>query len=204
MSLMEDLKWAASLESQDGTAQFTDAKKATSKITMDDVDPEDISAGEVKDTETEPLVDGKDEVHANTSHDIVGSIESHEGAIASGDSGGKVIESFGVDPQSNAPKRFVISGFDAQTNAATEAGDNLVACVILLQNGVIPEVGVNGVTAEDLLKVVEEIYVCFQEGKFACQENEEVLQHVRAAQGALQKRLQRRASEGTEGTYEGN
>ena len=202
MSLTDTLKWVASLENEDGTAQFTDAKTATSKITIDDVDPDDIISGQ--DTETEPLVDGKDEVNASTSHDIVGSIENHEGAIASGTSGGKDIESFGVDPMSNAPKRFVISGFDAQSNPAAEAGDNLNACVILLQNGIIPEVGINGVTAEDLLKVVEEIYVCFQEGKFACQENEEVLQHVRAAQAALQKRLNRRANEGTEGTYEGN
>lgn len=200
MSLTDDLKWAQGLESEDGTAEYTEAKTATSKIGMGDV--EDDNLGD--DTETDPLVDGKDEVHASTSHDIVGSVENHEGAIASGDAGGKNIEAFGVDAMSNAPKRFVISGFNAQTNAAAEAGDNLVACVILLQNGVIPEVGINGVTAEDLLKVVEEIYVCFQEGKFACQENEEVLQHVRAAQGALQKRLSRRAAEGTEGTYEGN
>lgn len=202
MSLTDVLKWAHGLESEaDGVARTVDATNVKSSIDIDDVDQDDIKDA---DTETEPNTDGGDEVNVDTTNDIVGSIEAHEGAIASGDIGGKVIESFGVDPQSNAPKRFVISGFDAQTNPAAEAGDNLNACVILLQNGVIPEVGVNGVTAEDLLKVVEEIYVCFQEGKFACQENEEVLQHVRAAQAALHKRLNRRKDEGTEGTYEGN
>lgn len=202
MSLTDTLKWAASLESeQDGTAQHVDAKEAKSSIDIDDVDPKDITD---VDTETKTITDGGDEVGASTNHDLVGSIEEHETAIASGDAGGKTIEAFGVDAKSNAPKRFVISGFNAQTNPAAEAGDNLNACVILLQNGVIPEVGLNGVTAEDLLKVVEEIYVCFQEGQFACSENEEVLQHVRAAQGAIAKRLNRRKDEGTEGTYEGN
>jgi hypothetical protein len=201
MSLTDTLKWANSLESEDGVAQYTDAKEAKSSIDMDDVDPKDIID---VDTETKTNTDGGDEVGVSTTHDIVGSIEDHEASIASGDAGGKTIESFGVDPKSNAPKRFVISGFNAQTNPAAEAGDNLNACVLLMQNGVIPEVGLNGVTAEDLLKVVEEIYVCFQEGQFACQENEEVLQHVRAALGALAKRLNRRKDEGTEGTYEGN
>lgn len=201
MSLTATLKWANSLESEDGVAQHTDATSATSSIDIKDVDPNDIKDA---DTETSTNTDGGDEVSASTTHDLVGSIEDHEASIASGDAGGKTIESYGVDPKSNAPKRFVISGFNAQTNPAAEAGDNLNACVLLMQNGVIPEVGLNGITAEDLLRVVEEVYVCFQEGQFACQENEEVLQHVRAALGALAKRLNRRKDEGTEGTYEGN
>lgn len=203
MSLSETLAWAHSLESEsDGVAREVDVKEVKASIDIDDVDPEDIK--DVSDTETKTLTDGGDEVKANTTHDIVGSVEDHEAGIASGDAGGKIIEAFSVDPKSNAPKRFVISGFDAQTNPAAEAGDNLTACVILLQNGVIPEVGVNGVTAEDLLKVVEETYVCFQEGQFACQENEEVLQHVRGALSAIAKRLNRRKDEGTEGTYTGS
>lgn len=200
-SLSEIMRYAASLESQDGVAQTVDAKEVKSHIDVSDVDENDINN---EDTETEPNTDGGDEVSVDTNHDIVGSIEDHEAGIVSGYTGAKTIEAFGVDPKSNAPKRFVISGFDAQTNPAAEAGDNLNACVILMQNGIIPEVGVNGVTGEDLLKVVEELYVCFQEGQFACPENEEVLQHVRAAQGAIAKRLNRRKDEGTEGTYTGN
>lgn len=202
MSLSATMAWAHGLESeQDGTAQVVDVTNVKSSIDIDDVDPKDIKD---VDTETKTLTDGGDEVGADTNHDIVGSIEDHEAGIASGDTGGKVIEAYAIDPRSNAPKRFVISGFDAQSNDAAEAGDNLNACVILLQSGPISEVGVNGVTAEDLLKVVEETYVCFQEGQFACEENEEVLQHVRAAQAAIAKRFQRRASEGTEGTMQGN
>lgn len=202
MSLSETMAWANSLESAtDGTAQHVDVKEVKSSIDINDVDKNDVKDS---DTETEPNTDGGDEVKAATNHDIVGSVEAHEGALASGDTAGKVIDAQGICPHSNAPKRFVISGFDAQTNDAAEAGDNLNACVILMQNGVLTEVGVNGVTAEDLLKVVEETYVCFQEGKFACAENDEVLQHVRAAQAAIAKRFQRRSSEGTEGTHQGN
>lgn len=202
MSLSETMAWAHSLESeQDGTAQVVDVTNVKSSIDIDDVDPKDVKDS---DTETKTLTDGGDEVSADTDHDIVGSIEDHEAGIVSGDDGGKVIEAFAIDPRSNAPKRFVISGFDAQTNDAAEAGDNLNACVILLQSGALSEVGVNGVTAEDLLKVVEETYVCFQEGQFACEENEEVLQHVRAAQAAIAKRFQRRSAEGTEGTHQGH
>lgn len=202
MSLTALMNWANSQESHpDGTAQVVDATNVKSSIDVDDVDQ---NVGDVSESEPDTIGDGGEHVDVDTTHDIVGSVEDHEASIASGDTGGKVIESFGVDPMSNAPKRFVISGFNAQTNPAAEAGDNLTACVILLQNGVIPDVGLNGVTAEDLLKVVEEVYMCFQEGRFACQENEEVLQHVRAAQGAISKRLNRRKDEGTEGTLTGN
>lgn len=200
--LLKNLKWAASLESADGVAREVDVKEVKSHVTIDDVDPNDITDA---DTETQPNTDGGDEVSANTTHDIVDGLEAHaESALISGEDGGKVIEATGIDPKSNAPKRFVISGFNAQTNPAAEPGDNLLSCVILLQNGVLPEVGINGVTCEDLLKVVEETFVCFQEGQFACEENDEVLMHVRGALGAIGKRLARRESQGTEGTYQGN
>lgn len=202
-SLLGNLKWAASLESEsDGVAREVDVGEVKSHIDIDDVDPADVKD---TDTETQPNTDGGDIVSADTNHDIVDGLESHhEAGVISGDEGGKVIEATGVDPKSNAPKRFVISGFNAQTNPAAEPGDNLLSLVILLQNGIVPEVGVNGVTCEDLLKVVEETFVCFQEGQFACEENNEVLQGVRAAQAAIARRLARREAQGTEGTYQGN
>ncbi len=194
MNLSETLKWANGLESQpDGVAREVDAKEVKSSIDIDDVDPKDIKDA---DTETEPNTDGGDEVGADTGHDLVGSIEDHEVGVSSGDSGGKTIEAFAIDPKSASPKRFVISGFDGSSNPAAEAGDNLNACVILIQNGPISEVGQNGVTGEDLLKVVEELYVCYQDGQYRCEENEEVLNHIRAALGAQTKRMQRVASEG--------
>lgn len=205
-SVIDGLTWAKGLESvSDGVAREVDVKEVKSKIDIDDVDPEHIRNGEVDAQKKEEFMNADKNIDVETSHDIVDGLESHhEASIVSGDEGGKVIEAMNVDVKSNAPKRFVISGFNAQTNPAAEPGDNLLSCVILLQNGVIPEVGVNGITAEDLLKVVEEVYVCFQEGQFACEENDEVLQGVRAAQAAIARRLARRDAQGTEGTYQGN
>lgn len=203
-SIMEGLIWAKGIEAEtisDGVAREVDVKEVKSHIDIDDVDPADVKD---VDTETKNQGDGGDEVNVETNHDIVGSVEEFEASLVSGNDGGKIIEAFNVDSKSNAPKRFVISGYNAQTNPAAEPGDNLLATVILMQNGVIPEVGLNGVTAEDLLKVVEELYVCFQEGQFACEENDEVLMHVRGALGAIAKRLTRRNEQGTEGTYSGN
>lgn len=200
-NILAGLKWAKGLESADGVAQVVDVKEVKSHVTIDDVDPEDIKD---VDTETKPNTDGGDEVGVSTNHDIISAESVEIASVVSGEEGGKTITAEAVDPKSNAPKRFVISGFNAQTNPAAEPGDNLLSLVILLQNGVIPEVGLNGVTCEDLLKVVEETFVCFQEGQFACEENDEVLQGVRMAQAAIAKRLVRRENQGTEGTYKGN
>jgi len=197
-SIADGLTWAKGLESADGVAREVDVKEVKSHIDIDDVDPDDVKDA---DTETLPNTDGGDEVKAATDHDV---ISAESATVVSGDEGGKVIEAMAIDTISGAAKRFVISGFNAQTNPAAEPGDNLLSLVILLQNGIIPEVGVNGVTCEDLLKVVEEVFVSFQEGKFACEENEEVLQGVRLAQAAITKRLLRREAQGTEGTYKGN
>lgn len=200
-NIRSGLEWAKGLESQDGAAQVVDAKEVRAHVDVDDVDRNDVSD---TDTETMPNTDGHKEVKADTNHDIVSSEDLQVATVVSGTEGGKTISADAVDTISGAPKRFVISGFDAQTNPAVEPGDNPNSLVILLQNGTIPEVGVNGVTCEDLLKVVEETFVCFQDGKFACEENDEVLQGVRQALGAMARRLARRESQGTEGTHQGN
>lgn len=199
--ILSGLKWAKGLEDADGVAREVDVKEVKSHVTIDDVDPEDITD---TDTETQPNTDGGDEVSVKTTHDVISAEAVEVASAISGDEGGKIITAEAIDPKSGAPKRFVISGFNAQTNPAAEPGDNLLSLVILLQNGVVPEVGVNGVTCEDLLKVVEETFTCFQEGQFACEENDEVLQGVRMAQGAIARRLARREAQGTEGTYRGN
>lgn len=197
------LSWALSQESHpDGKAQVVDANNVKSHIDISDADKNDLSDKE--DTETLHRTDGGDEVKVDDKHDIVGSIEDYEAGVVSDAAGAKTIDAYAVDERSNAPKRFVISGFDASTNPAAEAGDNLNACVILIQNGPLPEVGVNGVTAEDLLTVVAELYTSYQEGPFACEENAEALEHIQAAQAAIAKRFARREAEGTEGTYTGN
>lgn len=64
--------------------------------------------------------------------------------------------------------------------------------------------GANGAFVETILKVVEGRINFYQEacdGRFACDENEEALHHIRQALKALDSRTQRRESEGTEGTH---
>lgn len=114
------------------------------------------------------------------------------------------IEASGIDQKSGAVKRFVITGFNAQTNDATMPGDNLTECVILMQNGLPSEVGANGVTADCLLKVVKELFEGYQSGPFACEENQVVINSVDRALNAIHQRYIRRVNEGTEGTYTGN
>lgn len=203
-NILSGLSWAKGLESTDGVAHPVDVTNVKSSIDMDDVDPENVRDGEVDAQKKEEFMDADKNVDVETTRDIISAENVEVASAISGQEGGKVIVAEAVDPVSGAPKRFVISGFNAQTNPAAEPGDNLLSLVILLQNGVIPEVGVNGVTCEDLLKVVEETFTCFQEGKFACDENNEVLQGVRMAQAAITKRLARREAQGTEGSYKGN
>lgn len=70
---------------------------------------------------------------------------------------------------------------------------------IYFQNGPIAENGVNGVTQEVLLAVVEDRLTCFQKGPFACTENADALSHVRLAMQILQNRTRERMSRGVEG-----
>jgi len=69
------------------------------------------------------------------------------------------------------------------------------------QNGPIKEVGVNGLTHEVLLAIVEDRLAGFQSGKFACDENGEALATVRVAQAALKRRTEARLARGVEGTH---
>lgn len=193
------LNWAAGIESHtDGTAYAVDATKVEATVDIEDVDKNDIKD---EDTETSYNTDGDKEVKSSDTRSVTN--EDFDVSVSSAGAG-KTIDATGVDEVTGCPRRYVISGFDASNNPAREPEDNAKECVILLQNGSLKEVGVNGVTAEDLLKVVEEVYVCYQESKFACEENEVVLGHLRAAQVAMASRFERRAKEGTEGTHEGN
>lgn len=192
------LKWVASLESEsDGVARVVDVTDVKVEVDIDDVDKNDIKDA---DTETENVVDGGELVDVENG-DI--SKEEFDATTSSADGAGKTIDATNND-NLGMPRRYVISGFDATGNPAKEDGDNPTQCVIILQNGTIPEVGLNGVTAEDLMKVVEEVFVCYQESQFACEENAEALNHIRGALGAMAKRTNRRKDAGTEGTHEGN
>lgn len=72
---------------------------------------------------------------------------------------------------------------------------------IEFQNGAIGEVGVNGISQEALLAILEDRLAGFQGGKFACQENETALIYIRAAQAILAARTTKRLERGVEGTH---
>lgn len=193
------LQWATGLEAeQDGVARTVDVNHVEVEVDIDDVDKNDIKDA---DTETENVKDGGDDVSVKTG-DV--SKEDFDATTSSQEDGAKTIDATFIEPVTGCNKRFVITGFDATNNPAKEPGDNLTQCVILLQCGTIPEVGLNGVTAEDLMKVVREVFVEYQESKFACEENAEALTHIEAALAAMSRRTNRRKDEGVEGTHEGN
>ena len=112
------------------------------------------------------------------------------------------------DPQSGgANHHYRIRGFDSASNPSRPfiglPGKPEQCCTVLFQNGPIAEVGVNGVTHEALLAIIEHRLQCFQAGPFACPENDMALQHILRAQQMLQMRTRRRLEAGTEGTHQG-
>jgi len=64
-----------------------------------------------------------------------------------------------------------------------------------------PADGVNGLTNEVLLAIVEDRLMGFQSGQFACEENNAALLAVQAAQSALNIRTANREARGVEGTH---
>jgi len=74
------------------------------------------------------------------------------------------------------------------------------ACRISFQNGPIKENGVNGISNEALLGIVEDRLAGFQSGQFACRENAIALTHVQDAMMWLQRRTRARMQRGVEGT----
>ncbi len=72
---------------------------------------------------------------------------------------------------------------------------------IRFQNGLPPEVGINGVRAEDVIDVLVAKLEHYQSGELACQENEEALASLRIARDALVRRRQRRQMQGVFNTH---
>lgn len=68
------------------------------------------------------------------------------------------------------------------------------------QNGLVSEVGVNGVTNEALLAIVLDRLQAFQKGSFACRENALAITKIEEALMWLLWRTSRRIAAGTEGT----
>ena len=96
--------------------------------------------------------------------------------------------------------RYFIGGFFSATNPSDPHSAPSTMLEILFQNGPIGEVGVNGVTNEALLAVIEDRLVHFQDGPFACEENADALHNVRLALAALHRRTKQRIDRGVEGT----
>lgn len=71
---------------------------------------------------------------------------------------------------------------------------------IRFQNGPIQVVGVNGISNEALLAVVEDRLIGFQSGEYACRENDLALTKLQEAMMWLQKRTRDRVARGVEGT----
>lgn len=71
--------------------------------------------------------------------------------------------------------------------------------VIKFQSGPINENGINGLTHEVLLAIVQHRLECFQDNKFACVENAVALNYVEGANNALKQRTLARMQRGVEG-----
>ena len=73
---------------------------------------------------------------------------------------------------------------------------------VSFQNGPIKEVGVNGVTNEDLIAIVIDRIRGFQSGAYACRDNALALTKLEEALMWLRNRTNEREARGVEGTNE--
>lgn len=71
---------------------------------------------------------------------------------------------------------------------------------IQFQNGPIGEAGVNGISGEALLAIVEDRLKSFQSGPYACRENALALTHLQESMHWLHHRTRERVARGVEGT----
>lgn len=98
-----------------------------------------------------------------------------------------------------ANHEYHISGFD---DPEDRNGISQRTLRLSFQNGPIPEKGVNGITHEVLLAIVQDRLEAFQNGPFACEENGKALEAVKQAQHWLQFRTLKRMARGVEGTHQ--
>lgn len=87
---------------------------------------------------------------------------------------------------------------DEPRNAANPPA---VTLPIRFQNGPIAEAGVNGISNEALLAIVEDRLKGFQSGQYASRENAIALTHVQDAMHWLHHRTRERVARGVEGTF---
>lgn len=90
----------------------------------------------------------------------------------------------------------------AEHHVAENVNRMKTQCRVSFQDGPIKESGVNGVTHESLLAIVEHRLQGFQAGEYACRENAIALTKIQEAMMWLQKRTRDRQLRGVEGTHE--
>lgn len=108
--------------------------------------------------------------------------------------------------QGNACHKYQIEPVELETaneTTPTETSRLINAvCRIKFQEGPIQEVGINGISNEALLAVVEHRLQGFQSGDFACRENALALTKIQEAVMWLHKRTRDRMARGVEGTHQ--
>lgn len=82
------------------------------------------------------------------------------------------------------------------------AEDRALVGEVLFQHGPIAEVGINGISNEALLAIVQDRLASFQSGPYACPENAAAQKHVDSALAELNARTSTRMARGVEGTHE--
>jgi hypothetical protein len=78
----------------------------------------------------------------------------------------------------------------------------LLAQTLTFQNGIISEVGINGITQEILIAICIDRLRSFQAGNFCCRESALALTKLEEAQMWLHSRTRSRMDRGVEGTHE--
>ncbi len=91
---------------------------------------------------------------------------------------------------------YAIDGFQSFDGILAASAFTLIR----FQNGPIPTNGLNGITNEVLLAIVQDRLKCFQNGPFACAENAAALMHTTEALYALHARTRDRMARNVEGT----
>ena len=79
-------------------------------------------------------------------------------------------------------------------------GESCSGPIIGFQNGPIKEAGLNGISNEALLAIVEDRMKGFQSGQFSCRENALALTHLQESMHWLHHRTRERLQRGVEGT----
>ena len=97
--------------------------------------------------------------------------------------------------------RYLIEGFDTESNASIKDEPPYSGIDFVFQNGPIPEVGVNGITHEAVAAILIDRLRSFQADKYACRENAIALTHFEEGLMWLQKRTVNRIRRGVEGTH---